>query len=113
MVRIIWPFAADQPVNAAILGTAHRAAFELYSVRSGKATRQPRRLEGEKPIDFSIYGVREEVRDLLLKLKGPEGVEVRKNAEKLGAAMTASWAKGGEAHMQVEAFLNKYAQARA
>jgi hypothetical protein len=108
--RIMWPFAGDQPSNAALLSTTHRAAFELHSVRTGKATRQPRRLDGQKPVDFSEDGVRQEVRELLAKLKGPEGVEVRKNAEKLGAAMAASWTKGGEANTQVEAFLTKYAR---
>jgi hypothetical protein len=104
----MWPFAADQPSNSAILVNKHSAAFELHSVRSGKAMRQPRRLEAQKAIDFSVDGVRQEVRDLLIKLKGPEGVEVRQNASKLGIIIGNSWKKDGEANTQVEAFLCKY-----
>jgi hypothetical protein len=59
-------------------------------------------------VDFSVDGVRREVRELLVKLRGEEGKEVRKNADALGAAMEKSWTEGGEAISQTNAFLAKY-----
>jgi hypothetical protein len=106
--RIIWPFGGDQPTNAALLSLKHRAAFELICVKTGPGARQPYHLTGQDPVDFSVDGVRREVRELLVKLRGEEGKEVRKNADALGAAMEKSWTEGGEAISQTNAFLAKY-----
>jgi hypothetical protein len=77
-------------------------------VRTGAGAQQPHHLIDKPPVDFSIDGVRREARDLLVKLRGTEGEEVRKNAEVLGAKMDKSWIKGGEADMETEAFLKKF-----
>jgi hypothetical protein len=90
----------------------HRAAFELLSVREGDGARPPLRVvqggPSAKPIDFTFDGVRAEVRELLALERGEEGRRVRENAEKLGAAMDASWQDGGEANVQLAAFMDKY-----
>jgi hypothetical protein len=98
----------DQPGNAALLSLTHEAAFELLSVRSGDGARQPLRMEGKELVDFSVAGVRKEARELLKKLKGPEGVRVRANADRLGAELDKSWKEGGEAHGELERFLNRF-----
>lgn len=104
----MWPFAGDQPSNAALLNTVHRAAFELTTIRTGKGAQQPYSLADQAPVDFSEGGVRREARELLAKLKGPGGLEVRKNTEALGEAMEKPWMEGGEAVLELERFLNKY-----
>jgi hypothetical protein len=110
--RIFWPFLGDQPSNAALMSLTHCAAFELLSVREGEGARPPLRVvqggTSAKPIDFTIDGVRTEVRELLALLNGVEGVRARENTEKLGAAMERSWKDGGEASLQLTAFLEKY-----
>lgn len=77
-------------------------------MRVGDGARQPYHLVDQPPVDFSIDGVRREAQDLLVKLKGAEGEEVRKNVEILGAAMDQSWIKGGEADLETVTFLKKY-----
>jgi hypothetical protein len=107
----MWPFASDQPINAALLSLTHGAAFELLSVRSGAGARPPYRFNDDhnsQSVAFTVDGVRKETHELLARLKSEEGVQVRANAEKLGDAMEGSWKKGGEADLQVEAFLGKF-----
>jgi hypothetical protein len=108
ILRIMWPFGGDQPGNTALLSTTHGAAIELTTIRTGKGAQQPYRLAGQTPVDFSVGGVRREARELLVKLKGPEGLEIRKNTEALGEAMEKPWMEGGEAELELERFLNKY-----
>jgi hypothetical protein len=107
MDRIMWPFASDQPANAAVLNVVHDAAFELFSVRTGVGARQPLRLEGKAVIDFSVDGVRAETRALLQKVKGADGERVRANALRLGAALDQAWEKGGEADVRLDDFLER------
>jgi hypothetical protein len=109
--RIMWPFSADQPSNAAILSILHEAAFELLSVREATGARQPLRLQGQPAVDFSVDGVRKEISELLQKLKGPEGEHVRANAEKLGSELDKSWKEGGEASEELNRFLSKFLSA--
>lgn len=88
---------------------SHHAAFELISVRTGGGARQPYRLRDEDPVDFSVEGVGREVRELLRKLEGQEGQEIRTNAQALGAAVAKSWSEeSGEATTELESFLKKY-----
>jgi hypothetical protein len=104
----MWPFAGDQPANSAILNILHEAAFELFSVRQAQGARQPLRLEGKAVVDFSVDGVREEIRELLHKIEGTEGKRIRTNAEKLGSELERSWKKGGVASEELNRFLDKF-----
>jgi hypothetical protein len=109
MVRAIWPFTGDQPTNAAMLTQDRKAAFELLSVREGPAAQVPLRAQRAGiEVDFTVDGVRKEVRQLLAQMRGEEGARVRANAEKLGEAMAASWQQDGEARTQLEDMLRKY-----
>jgi hypothetical protein len=105
--RIMWPFASDQPANAAVLSVVHGAALELFSVRTGAGARQPLRREGADVVDFSEDGVRRETRELLVKLKNLEGMRVRENALRLGAELERAWEKGGEADVGLNDFLGR------
>jgi hypothetical protein len=99
--RALWPLAGDQSINAAVLTLKHTAAFELLSVREGSAAQPALRAERAGiEVDFTVDGVREEARQLLVRIRGDEGARVRTNAEKLGEAMDASWHQGGEASAQ-------------
>jgi hypothetical protein len=85
------------------------AAFELLSVREGPAAQVPLRAQRAGiEVDFTVDGVRKEVRQLLAQMRGEEGARVRANAEKLGEAMAASWQQDGEARTQLEDMLRKY-----
>ncbi|THU79707.1 UDP-Glycosyltransferase/glycogen phosphorylase [Dendrothele bispora CBS 962.96] len=110
--QILWPFAADQPYNSALMSQVHKAAFELINVRTGQyGTQLPYRFKdlakSEQP-KFTVDAVRKEIDDLLVKLKGDEGVVVRNNFEKLATAFLSGWEKKGEARQNLERFLKKY-----
>jgi hypothetical protein len=104
----MYPVAGDQPGNAALISVKHQAAFELLSVRTGLGAQMPYRCRGGPSPDFSVEGVRKEVRELLERLKGEEGGRVRANAERLGEAYAKGWDEGGEAKTNLEQLLKLY-----
>ena len=112
MNRIFWPQASDQPQNAATVTFNHKAGFELIEVRTGEyGTRKPYRFKDADPKDlptFTIEAVRHEIRDLLEKLKGDEGLMVRKNFEEMSKEFSSGWDEGGEARESAELFLKKF-----
>ncbi|KAK7437858.1 hypothetical protein VKT23_018295 [Stygiomarasmius scandens] len=109
--QIFWPFAADQPYNSALMSQVHKAAFELINVRTGPGAQLPYRFkdlpESEQP-KFTVDAVREEICDLLIRLKGDEGLLVRKNFEQLAKTYLNGWEQYGEARGNMERFLKKY-----
>ncbi|KAL0572328.1 hypothetical protein V5O48_009632 [Marasmius crinis-equi] len=111
---IFWPMGADQPLNAAILSLEHKASFELVSVRTGKGTGQPHRLSGDShdEVQFTLDAVREELRQLLVKIRGEEGKAVAANVGKLSEQISQLWKEGGEARVEMEQFLRKYLESR-
>ncbi|KAF9063048.1 hypothetical protein BDP27DRAFT_1385021 [Rhodocollybia butyracea] len=107
---IFWPMGADQPINAAVLGIMHKAAFELIEVRSGENGTKPLlRFENTdyKPT-FTVEAVKAEVEQLLVKIKGEEGRAVRANFEKLSNEMGRSWDEGKESRVDLNEFLKKF-----
>ncbi|THV01912.1 UDP-Glycosyltransferase/glycogen phosphorylase [Dendrothele bispora CBS 962.96] len=108
--QIFWPFAGDQPYNAALMSQVHKAGFELINVRTGRDGTQPPYRHKDAPVQptFTVEAVRAEVRDLLLKLKGDEGAVVRKNYENLGKTFLTGWDKDGEARASMEAFIKEF-----
>jgi hypothetical protein len=100
----MWPFIGDQPGNAALLSIMHNAAFELLSVRERAGARQPLQMDSKKPVDFSAEGARKETRELLVKLKGPEGERMRANAGRLDVELDKLWEEGGEARENLQGF---------
>ncbi|KAK7437849.1 hypothetical protein VKT23_018286 [Stygiomarasmius scandens] len=110
--QIYWPQAADQPPNAATVTFEHKAGFELIQVRTGeRGTGRPYRFKDADLKDvptFTVEAVREEIRDVLNKLKSDEGLVVRKNFEKMSKEFLSGWDEGGEARDSVERFLRKF-----
>ncbi|KAK7464301.1 hypothetical protein VKT23_006469 [Stygiomarasmius scandens] len=110
--QIFWPQGADQPLNAATVVFVHKAGLELLEVRSGEhGTRKLYRFKDADPKDlptFTVEAVRREIRDVLNKLKGDEGLMMRKNFEKMSKEFLSGWDKGGEARDSVERFLRKF-----
>ncbi|KAJ3980906.1 hypothetical protein F5890DRAFT_1557276 [Lentinula detonsa] len=108
---IYWPFASDQPYNAART-VQHNAGFELIEVRTGKpGTQLPYRLKhsniSERPT-FSIPAAQKEFRALLQRIEGEEGCMVRANFERLSKLMNESWDEGHEAEESLKAFLREF-----
>ncbi|THU84359.1 UDP-Glycosyltransferase/glycogen phosphorylase, partial [Dendrothele bispora CBS 962.96] len=110
--QVFWPQAADQPQNAATVCFNHKAGFELIEVRTGEhGTRLPYRFKDADPKDvptFTVDAVRKEIRDVLQKLKGDEGLIVRKNFEKMSEEFYGGWEEGGEVRQNLNEFLEKF-----
>jgi hypothetical protein len=107
-IRIFYPLSVDQPGNALILTVNHEAGFELLSVRTGLGERVPYRCRNGPAPEFSVEGVKREVRELLQRLKGEEGQRIRANLERLGDAYRMNWEEGGEAKRNLEGFMKQY-----
>jgi hypothetical protein len=90
------------------LALVHKAAFELLSVRTGPGAQPPYRCIGGPQPEFTVEGVRKETRDLLKRLDGEEGRQVRTNLEVLGKLSDSAWAEGGSAKQEMNGFLRAY-----
>ncbi|THV01911.1 UDP-Glycosyltransferase/glycogen phosphorylase [Dendrothele bispora CBS 962.96] len=111
--QIFWPFAADQPHNAALMSRTHRAGFELFNVRSGEnGTKIPyvfkHEMSNYSVPTFTLEASKAEIRDLITRLQGEEGSRVRENFERLADKYVRGWDKHGEARRNMEAFLARY-----
>ncbi|KAF9257353.1 UDP-Glycosyltransferase/glycogen phosphorylase [Marasmius fiardii PR-910] len=102
---IFWPMGADQPMNASLMTRRHRAGFQLISVRTGKHAKKPYQCE-QQPL-FDVEAVREELGQLLDKMKGEEGRTVRRNLERLREGVLEGFAEGGEARVEIEGILKE------
>jgi hypothetical protein len=108
LCRIFYPMGGDQPGNALLLSEGHKAAFELLSVRTGLGQRLPYRCRDGPAPEFTVEGIRKETRELLRRLNGDEGRLVRAKFESLGDAYRNTWKEGGEARVNLDAFLTKF-----
>ncbi|KIK52859.1 glycosyltransferase family 1 protein [Collybiopsis luxurians FD-317 M1] len=106
---IYWPFAFDQPYNAART-CRHNAGFELIEVRTGeRGTRRPYRFQDDTQLpSFTLSAAREEFKLLLQRIQGDEGLQVRANFEHLDRMMDETWHEGHEANENLEAFLQRF-----
>ncbi|KAF8577021.1 glycosyltransferase family 1 protein [Ramaria rubella] len=102
---IAWPLDADQPINAAYLTLTLDVAFEMIEVRTGYGLKPLRR--GVTPAG-TVEAVAKEARDIVLRLRGPEGVRKRKNAELLRDKLRGEWEEGGDARKNLQRFLNEF-----
>ena len=103
MVRICWPFNADQPANAAHLVDNLDVAYELMEVRTG---------DGLKPIfrngkvaTGTLEAVREEALRVLDNAFSADGERKRANLIKLRDAINDSWKEGGIARNSMSALI--------
>ncbi|KAK7463059.1 hypothetical protein VKT23_007645 [Stygiomarasmius scandens] len=109
--QIFWPFAGDQAYNAALLTRTHKAGFELFSIRSGaKGTQIPYvfQISGQPIPTFTVEAVREEIRKLVVRMKGEEGKEARRNLARVADEYLKGWDEDGVARRGMEEFLRKF-----
>ena len=90
LYRILWPFDADQPGNAANVSITHNAGYELYEVRNGLGLRPLHRL-GDKAPEGTVEAVRREIREVLDKARGDDGKIKRENARKISVKFSEMW----------------------
>ncbi|KAH9925919.1 UDP-Glycosyltransferase/glycogen phosphorylase [Epithele typhae] len=100
---IMWPFAADQPMNAVLVTDVHKVGYELLEVRSGSGLQRIFRT-GYTPVG-TIDAVKAEARDVLGKAFGKDGEEKRARMRGLQRATLAEWEQGGVSKRDVAAFL--------
>lgn len=101
---ILWPVWADQPVNAIYLSEDLDIAYELLEVRCGTGLRQIYR-NGKTPTG-TIEAVKAEMRDVLDRAFGDDGVRKRANLHGIRKKLQAAWAEDGVARRELEAFLS-------
>lgn len=100
--RICWPFRGDQPVNAATLSTRLNVAYELFEVRNGEhGLGRILRLGGTSPRG-TVKSVRQEMREVLVKLKGSDGSVKRANAIRIRDEIQRSWESDGESSKELQ-----------
>ncbi|KAI3602206.1 glycosyltransferase family 1 protein [Moniliophthora roreri] len=104
---IVWPFSADQPLNAALMVEVHKTALELLEVRTGEMGLKKLHRLDRAPLGTD-QALRDEVQILLKKLKGNEGTLVRTNVERLGEEIKSIWTERGESRVELEQFLQKF-----
>ena len=100
--RICWPYAADQPFNAARLADVLDVAYELYEVRTGLLGLKPIFRNGKVPVG-TIEAVREEAARVLEDAFFGDGKRKRENLKKLREAVLGSWTDGGSSKLSMDA----------
>jgi len=104
---VFWPFQADQPYNA-LRTTKLGVGFELVEVRTGgSGTRIPYRCK-ELPA-FTTRSAKAEIQELVDKLRGDEGSQIRENFESLADKMGRAWSlKDGTSLKDFDLLLDKF-----
>ncbi|KAI0371038.1 UDP-Glycosyltransferase/glycogen phosphorylase [Pilatotrama ljubarskyi] len=102
--QILWPFLADQPLNAIHMSETLQIAYELIEVRTG-AGLKPIYRNGRVPVG-TIEALKEEVRDVLLKAFGEDGAKKRERLLALRERVIHEWDEGGASLRDVTAFLD-------
>lgn len=104
MLRICWPFHADQPHNAVNLSEVHDVGYELIEVRTGKGL-LPRYRTGKAPLG-TLDSIRDEARQVLDSAFGTEGARKREIMKKLQRKVLSSWDKDGAATKELGRMLD-------
>lgn len=102
--RILWPFLADQPLNAIYMTDVLQIAYELIEVRSGKYAHQPIFRNGRKPVG-TMDAMKDEIRDILQKAFGEDGAKKRQRLLALQERVNRDWDEGGPSLRDATAFL--------
>ncbi|KAG8907629.1 hypothetical protein FRC01_007614 [Tulasnella sp. 417] len=96
---VYWPFAVDQPLNAAYLTTKVDCAFELLQVRTGPGADPP--LRGGS-IDGSNDAVKAEIKQIAEDIKGEVGERKRQNLAAFREKILAELAEGGDSYEAID-----------
>ncbi|KAG8955360.1 hypothetical protein FRC04_008711 [Tulasnella sp. 424] len=90
---VYWPFAVDQPLNAAYLTT---------KVRTGPGARPPLRGGSVASTDEAVAA---EIKQIAQDIQGEEGVRKRANLATLRENIRSALAEGGESHEAIDQLL--------
>lgn len=104
MVRICWPFHADQPLNAVHLTDNLKIAYELLEVRSGHGLK-PICRTGVAPRG-TADAIQEETNHILDQAFGEDGRGKRVNVEKLKELLSHVWTEQGSSQLALKRFLD-------
>jgi hypothetical protein len=95
---IVWPTAAEQPVNAALISSGpNPVAIELVQVRAGP--HRARSLRGGPPITGTVEDARAEFEAAFEAARGSRGVVLTQNAAKMRRELRE--ARAGEASQEL------------
>ena len=100
--RICWPYAADQPINAALISWVHGAGYELFEVRSGDHAAKPIHRLGGKKIKGTTEAVKEEIRAVMKNARGYDGDLKRSKAQWFAEHFARSFEEGGEQYEDIK-----------
>ncbi|KAI8989210.1 UDP-Glycosyltransferase/glycogen phosphorylase [Trametes punicea] len=107
---IVWPITVDQPPNAVHLSEGLEIAYELIQVRTGTGA-GPIYRTGQKPLG-TLDAVRDELRGVLVRAFGADGMAKRKWLQVLRDTLARAWSDGegerdGFARKEVEKLLDR------
>lgn len=101
--RILWPFVADQPLNAIHMADTLQIAYELIEVRTAHGL-HPILRNGRTPAG-TLAAVRAEARGVLAQAFGADGAQKRARLFALRERVNRDWDEGGPSRRDVTAFL--------
>ena len=104
VIRICWPFGADQPINTIHLTENLDVAYELLEVRTGEGLK-PLYRTGQAPAG-TLDAVRAETITVLENAFGEDGARKRANIQKLKEASLGLWDEGGASRLAAEQLLD-------
>lgn len=99
----MWPFGADQPLNAVHLSENLGVAYELIEVRSGHGLK-PILRNGRKAAG-TTEALQAEARDVLTRAFGEDGAKKRAKLQQLRSEVLSEWDEGGASKRDFLAFL--------
>ena len=101
--RIVWPYGADQGLNAVILSEKLQVGYELVEVRSGLGLK-PIYRTGRAPV-ATVEAIRSEANEVLSKAFGEDGEKKRAKLAELSKLVRGEWEDGGASLRDVTHFL--------
>ena len=101
---ILWPYGADQPLNAVQVAENLKIGYELLEVRSG-AGLLPTYRTGYTP-KGTVEAVKAEAHEVLAKAFGEDGAKRRANLEELRRKVNSEWDDGGAAKRDIVSLLD-------
>ena len=102
--RIVWPYGADQGLNAVILSEKLQVGYELVEVRSGLGLK-PIYRTGRAPV-ATVEAIRSEANEVLSKAFGEDGKRKRRNIMKMREEVLTAWGEDGPSRRDVERLLD-------
>ncbi|KAI0823361.1 UDP-Glycosyltransferase/glycogen phosphorylase [Trametes gibbosa] len=102
--QILWPFIADQPLNAIYMTDTLQISYELIEVRSGVSGLHQIYRNGKKPVG-TIEALKDEVHSVFGKAFGEDGAKRRQRLLALRGRVNRDWDEGGPSLRDVTAFL--------